>query len=221
VKRDRTRWCALIASAAYVVIVAVGLFAVPAAPGVDASGSRLVSFYAAHASGVRLVTWLGALSLVPLALLVANLRARVTHGVSRDITMLGGAGVLSSTIIWLWFGAGLALHAHGMAPATARALADTSAYFAPTLTASIILLITPVGLAAWRGDSGLPRWLGWVTIAFAFEQTVETVTILGRRGFIAPGGAMNFDVGAVLFLVWVLAAGIALSRSSDVVVPAV
>jgi hypothetical protein len=84
-----------------------------------------------------------------------------------------------------------------------------SAYFGPVLTVSIVLLIAPIGLAAWRGDGGFPRWLAWFTGVFALEQSIETITVFGKRGFIAPGGPMNFVLGAGLFVAWVIAAGAA------------
>ena len=155
--RSSPRW-PLGAAIAYVVILAVGLFAVPAAPGVGASGARLVRFYQAHGDGVRFATWLSAVSLIPLALLLAHLRSRL-HGTARDVMLFGAVGLLSANIVWSWFAAGLALHANTLAAGTARTVADVSAYFGPVITVSILLLITPIGFAAWRRESGLPR--GW------------------------------------------------------------
>jgi hypothetical protein len=45
------------------------------------------------------------------------------------------------------------------------------------------------------------------------EQSIETITVFGTRGFIAPGGPMNFTLGAGLFLVWVIGAGVAASSA--------
>ena len=42
---------------------------------------------------------------------------------------------------------------------------------------------------------------------FAVEQSIETITVFGKSGFIAPGGPMNFTLGAGLLLVWVIASG--------------
>jgi hypothetical protein len=111
--------------------------------------------------------------------------------------------------VWSWFNLGLALHPATLDPQVARTVADVSVYFAPVLTVSIILLIAPIGLAAWRGEGGFPRWLAWLTAVFALEQSIETITVFGKSGFIAPGGAMNFTLGAGLLLVWVIAAGAA------------
>jgi hypothetical protein len=44
----------------------------------------------------------------------------------------------------------------------------------------------------------------------AAEQLAETVTILGKDGFIAPGGPMN-QLGAACFGIWIIAQGIAAS----------
>ena len=88
----------------------------------------------------------------------------------------------------------------------------------PVLTVSIILLIVPIGLGAWRGECGLLTTqlaLAWFTFVFAVEQVSRsrrsTLTVFGKRGFIAPGGPMNFTLGAGLFLVWVISAGVAAS----------
>lgn len=129
------RW-PLFAAIAYVVLLFIGLFLVPAAPEVTASGAKLVRFYRDHDSGLRVIAWLGTLSMIP-----------------------------------------------------------------------IVLLVAPIGVAAWRGEGGFPRWLAWITAVFAIEQLIETITVMGTRGFIAPGGPMNLMLGAGLFAIWVIAAG--------------
>jgi hypothetical protein len=205
------RW-PLFAAIGYVVLLFAGLVVVPAAPEVTASGARIVRYYQDHADGVRIAMWLSTWSLVPLALLVAHLWSRLV-GMSRDVMLLGAAGLIVSTIVWSWFNVGLALHPDTLDPHVARTVTDVSAYFGPVITVSIILLIVPIGLAAWRGEGGFPRWLAWLTAVFAVEQSIETITVFGKRGFIAPGGPMNFMLGAGLFLVWVIAAGAAASSA--------
>jgi hypothetical protein len=208
------RW-PLIAAIVYVALVVAGLFVVPTAPEVSASATRLVRYYRAHGDEVRLLTWLAAISTIPLVLLVARLRQTLT-GTSRDVMLLGAVGLVVPTTIWTWLGAGLALHAATMRADGARLVNDVRAYFGPVLTVSIILLVLPLGLAAWRGSGRLPRWFAWLTFGFAAEQAAESLTILGTRGFAAPGGAWNFEVGAVLFLVWILAGGLAVSTPTRI-----
>lgn len=212
------RW-PLFSALAYVALVTLGLFAVPAAPGVGASGAAIARHAAQHAGGVRLTAWLGAMSIVPLVLLVARLRQLVV-GAARDVLLLGTVGLISSTMVWVWFGAGLALHAASLAPATARALADVSAYFGPVLTVAVTLMVAPVGVAAWRRDGHLPVWLAGVSAVVAVEQVIESFTVFGTAGPVAPGGTLNMTVGPVLFLIWLVAAGVAASAPTTGPAPA-
>ncbi len=39
---------------------------------------------------------------------------------------------------------------------------------------------------------------------FFVEQAIETVTVFGKSGFIAPGGAMNLYLGGVIGMAWVI-----------------
>jgi type IV secretory pathway VirB2 component (pilin) len=205
------RW-PLFAAIAYVVLLFAGLFVVPAVPDVTASGARLVRYYQDHGDAVRVVTWLSTVSMVPIVVLLSHLRSRLT-GIGRDVMLFGAVGLVVSTMVWSWFSAGLALHANTLDPQVARTVADVGSFFGPVLTVSIILLIVPIGLAAWHGEGGFPRWLAWITAVFAAEQSIETITVMGKRGFIAPGGPMNFMLGAGLFAIWVIAAGAAASSA--------
>lgn len=161
-------------------------------------------YYQAHADGVRLAAWLITISALPYALLVAWLRSRVS-GIGRDVLLFGGIAVGVETTVWTWISAGLALHPGSLDPGTARTLTDMGAFYGPVLTSAAILLAAPVGWAAQRGEGGWPRWVAWLTAVLVVEQLAETVTLFGKSGFIAPGGAMNFILGAGLFVVWLIA----------------
>jgi hypothetical protein len=50
----------------------------------------------------------------------------------------------------------------------------------------------------------IPRWLGWLSVLFFVEQGIETVTVFGTSGFIAPGGAMNLHLGGAIGMAWVI-----------------
>jgi hypothetical protein len=202
------RW-PLLAALAYAVIVFAALTFVPAAPEASASGAKVVRYFQDHGGALRASLWLTTWATVPLVLLMAALRARLT-GLGRDVMLIGSAGVVITGVVWSWFSFGLALHPSGLEPQVARTVADVSLFFGPSLTVLILLFIVPVGVAAWRGD-GFPRWLAWVTFVFAVEQSIETITMLGKKGFIAPGGPMNFMLGAGLYLIWLVCAGAAVS----------
>jgi hypothetical protein len=206
------RW-PLVAALAYVVPLVIGLFVMPVAPGVTASGRELVAFYRAHGDEVRLGVWVATLTVIPLALLLAHIRMRLV-GLAREVMGIGSVSLIVLTCVWLWSGAGLALHADTLRPDVARTVADVSAFYGPVLTVSIALLVGAVGMAAWRGDGGLPRWLAYVSGVYAAEQLIETITVFGHEGFIAPGGDMNFGLGAGMLLIWLVAAAVATSREA-------
>jgi hypothetical protein len=89
-------------------------------------------------------------------------------------------------------------------------LMDISAMWGPFLTVADVMVAVPIVLASRAGV--FPRWLGILAAVFALEQFVETVTIVDGGGqFISPGGAMNYDLGGTLFIVFFVALGLSLS----------
>jgi len=205
------RWWPLLAAIVYVVATFSSAVGLPKAPDVNASGEALVRYYRDHADSLRTATWLLTWALVPFVILMAHVRSFLS-GVSRDVMLISVAMFVTTGTVWTWFNVGLALHAATLDPHVTRTLVDISVYFGPILTVADVLLAGSIGLAAWRGDGGLPRWLAYFSTAFALEQAIETITIFGKSGFIAPGGDMNFQLGAGLLFVWLIALGVAVSR---------
>lgn len=209
-----TRRWPMFAALAYALLGLGGLFLLPKPPEVDATGQELVAYFKDNNGSVRAVTWLLTLSLLALVPLIAAIRERLV-GIGRDIMLIGATSVTILTVVWAWTSAGLALHPDTLDPDVARTVTDVAAYYGPTLTAMVILFAAPVGLAAWHQRGGLPRWLAWLTLVLVVEQLVETTTTIGTRGFFAPGGPMNLELGAGLFLLWVLATGVAVSPRAE------
>lgn len=205
-----TRRWPLLAALAYALFGVIGLFLLPTAPDVDATGQELVAHLDEHSGAIRVVIWLVTLALLAFVPLAAAIREHLV-GIGRDVTLIGATSVAILTTVWTWTNAGLALHADTLDPGVARTFTDVAAYYGPTLTAMVILFAAPVGWAAWHRQGGLPRWLAWVTLVLVVEQLIETTTTLATSGFLAPGGPMNLEVGAGLFLLWVVAAGAAVS----------
>lgn len=204
----RRRW-PLGVAIAFAALFIAGQLVVPAPPDLHATGEQIIAYYRDHHTALRVSVWLTTLAGVPFAVLVAWFRQQV-RGAGRDVVLLGGAAIAIETAILTWVNAGLALHPDSLDPRTARALADIVAYYGPVLTISVILLAAPLGWTATRTDSLLPTWLGALTAVLVVEQAIETVTIFGTSGFIAPGGPMNLLLGAGLFIAWAIAAAAAL-----------
>ena len=199
----RRRW-PLFAALAFTLLFVLGQLVVPTPPQVRASGAKVVAYYQDHRQAIRLSVWLTALAGLAFVPLMAWLRQH-TRGLGRDVFLLAAAAIVVETTICTWFSAGLALHPGRLAPETARTIVDVAAYYGPVLTVTVILLVAPVALASWNGANGAPRWLAWLSVALVIEQAIETVTVFGTSGFVAPGGPMNLVLGAGLFVVWVIA----------------
>lgn len=75
-------------------------------------------------------------------------------------------------------------------------------------------MLAPIAILGTRGEAGIPRWLGIVSGIAMVEQLVETITIFGQSGFLAPGGPMNLFVGAGAVLIAWVALGVSSARSS-------
>lgn len=198
-------WAAL----AFVVLLVAGATVVPNPPGVGASGSAVVAFYRDHHDGIALQAWLTMAASVPAAALVALVMARMSTP-ARYAFLLAAAITVSLLAVGLLLRLGLARHPATLDPATARSLADVEAYWAPLLTFPILTQAAAVIFAVRAGD--FPRWLAWVSAVLLVEQLVESATVFGNHGFLAPGGTMNSLVGPALYGVWLIALGVAASR---------
>lgn len=199
----------MIAGIAFAVLFAAALLAVPMLPGIDKPGYDIVSHINEHSSAMRIQALLVTFGSLALVIVLGYARDRLA-GPSAYVFTIGSALVLVEVSIEMWFNAGLALHPDQLGSATARTIADIAAMWGPILTIADIMVAVPILLAA--NDGRLPRWLGMLAAAFAVEQLIETITIIGPPGsFISPGGPMNIYLGGSLFVVFFLALGVALS----------
>ena len=116
------------------------------------------------------------------------------------------AGVLGCSItaqVQGWFWAGMALHPENLTPDVARTLFDISSFWGPIVngaTTAMAIAFVALGLGA---SPKIPSWLMWLSMIFFLEQAIETITIFGRTGFLAPGGTMNVYLGGVIGFAWI------------------
>jgi len=201
------RW-PLLVSVAFVLLLAVGHVVVGARPpDANASGDQVVAYFRDDGAAIRASAWLTIIALLPFGVLVAWFRRQI-RGAARDVLLLGGAAYIITQTVWQVLSVAPALHPDQLDAHTARTLLDVTAYVGPMLTAGVLLFAAPIAWASLRGESNAPSWFGWLTVVLVVEQALETITILGTSGFIAPGGPMNFPLGAGLFVLWVIACGV-------------
>ncbi len=181
-------------------------------PDPDDRAATVAGWFRDHGGNVRTWMWLLTLGLPLLAVVASFIRGHLPapHG---DIFFFGAVALAAETAIQGWLWAGMAWHANQLAPTTARTLLDVASYWGPVLTSASIAMLAPIAILGWQRRAGLPRWLGIVAAVTLIEQIVETITIFGHRGFIAPGGPMNLYLGGPLFLIVVVALGVTVARA--------
>ncbi|HMC72198.1 MAG TPA: hypothetical protein VKJ07_23775, partial [Mycobacteriales bacterium] len=131
----------------------------------------------------------------------------------RDVFLFGAIAFAAETAVQGWLWAGLALHPGSLTGDNARLVLDIALYWGPVLTGAVITMLAPVAVAALTRVTRLPRWVGIVAAVAVVEQLVETLTIFGHKGFFAPGGPMNLDVGAGISAIALIALGISAART--------
>src|SRR5882757_3974581 len=196
------------------VLIFVGTTALGETPGPSASGQEVADWFAAQGGQARMYAWLVVLFVPFFATFTALVRARLPRP-HRDVFLIGAIALIAETSVSTWIWAGLSWHAEQLEPATARTLLDVASFWGPVLNGATISMLAPVVVLSWGARAVLPRWLGIVGGVALAEQTIETITIFGHTGFIAPGGPMNLMLGAALVSIWLLCLGIRLARNAD------
>jgi hypothetical protein len=121
----------------------------------------------------------------------------------RYIFLVGVLGCALTAQVQAWFWAGLAFNPEGLDPATARTIFNISAFWGPLVNGSTTTMAAAVGALGFGASPIIPRWLTWLSAVFFLEQAIETITVFGKAGFIAPGGAMNVYLGGAIGFLWV------------------
>lgn len=174
-------------------------------PTVESSGQDIASWFAENSARARTYAWLSAL--VSLGYTVfGGMLAGLLPKPHRYVFFGGVLGFAITAQVQAWFWAGLALHPQDLEPSTARVLFDIVMFWGPVVNASMVAMAAPFVLLGFREATLVPRWLAWIAGIFAVEQAIETITIFGQTGFIAPGGTMNIYLGGSLGFLFVVGA---------------
>ena len=195
------------------VLYLAGVAALGTPPDSGDDGRAVVAWFRDNGGHVRLWLWFLVLAMPLFATFVALVRAQLPK-VFADVFLFGAIAFAAETAVQGWIWVGLAWHPEHLAPDTARTLLDIASLWGPVLTSTTVLTLAPIALLGWRGRAGIPRWVGIVSAVALAEQLVETITVFGQHGFLAPGGPMNVYLGAGLTAIAWLSLGIALARTA-------
>lgn len=179
-------------------------------PEVETSGQEIVAWFSENGAQARTYAWLSAFVSTGFTIL-GGLLANVMPRPHRYIFLDGAVGFAVTARIQAWFWAGLAFHPQNLDPGTARVLLDITQFWAPVVNSSMVAIAAPVAALGLGADPVVPHWLAWLSAIFGIEQAIETITVFGQSGFIAPGGTMNVYLGGFLgflfmvgLLVWAM-----------------
>jgi hypothetical protein len=179
----------------------VGAVALGSPPEAGDSGVAVVSWFREHQDAARLYAWTATFGTLAFAVSTGIVRSLLPSPFGY-VFLIGAAAFVVENAVQAWIWAGLALHPGSLEPATARVLYDIASFWGPILTGATTTMIGAVTALGLGARPAIPRWLTVIGIVAFVEQAVETVTVFGTDGFIAPGGAMNVVLGAALTAVW-------------------
>lgn len=171
-------------------------------PTAESSGQEIVDWFTVNGSKARTYAWTSAFLSLGLAIFGAQV-ASLLPKPHRYIFLGGAFGAAITAQVQGWFWAGMALHPEGLDPAAARTIFDIPAYWGPLVNGSTMTMAAAVAVLGLGASPVIPRWLTWLSAVFFLEQAVETVTVFGHTGFIAPGGTMNVYLGGVIGFAWI------------------
>jgi hypothetical protein len=181
----------------------VGGFAVLGSsfPTVDSSGQEVVEWFTQHGARARAFSWTTAFISLGLAIFGAQVASVLPqpHGY---IFLAGALGWAITSQVQGWFWAGLAFHPQGLDPSAARTIFAIPAYWGPLINGSSATMAFAFISLGFGASRLVPSWLTWLSLVFFLEQSIETITVFGQSGFLAPAGAMNVYVGGAIGFAW-------------------
>lgn len=171
-------------------------------PTIDSTGREIVEWFSTHGANARIYAWTAAFFSFGLVVFGGQVAALLPRP-NRYVFLGGVLGCAITAQIQAWFWAGLAFHPRELDPAVARTLFDIPTFWGPLVNGSTMTMAAAVAALGFGGSPSIPRWLTWLSVVFFLEQAIETVTVFGRAGFIAPGGTMNVYLGGAIGFLWV------------------
>lgn len=200
-----------IAAISFVLLLSIAVLICDVPPQVDASGLAILAWAQTNQRAIGAQVWLVAVAWLPGAVLFTLVHRRM-RGAPATAYLLGIALSMCLIFVGGMLRLGLMRHASALTASEARLVADIEAQWGPLATIGNVLQAGALAIAVRRGQ--FAPWLFPISLMFAVEQGLETVTMLTSGTIWGPGGLLNL-AGAALYLVWVLATGIGLSASVE------
>ncbi len=172
------------------------------APTVASDGTEIIEWFSENGLRARTYVWMSTFVSLGLAIFGGQISALLPKP-NRYIFLSGALGFAITAQVQGWLWAGLAVDPASLSPAVARTTMVIASYWGPMVNASTTAMAIAVVTLGFGQSPMIPRWLTWLSMLFFLEQAIETITVFGRSGFIAPGSTMNVYVGGILGFAWI------------------
>jgi hypothetical protein len=172
-------------------------------PTVESSGADIVSWFSENGMNAQFYAWTAAFAALSLTVFGAMVTGLLPSP-HRYIFFGGVVMWVITGMVQAWFWAGLAFAPDGLDPATAKVLFVIPQYWGPIINGATMTMSVPFILLGFGASASIPKWLAWLSVVLFVEQAIETITVFGESGFLAPGGGMNLYLGGTIGMVWVI-----------------
>jgi hypothetical protein len=202
----------------FVLFVIIGFAITPNPPAADATPSEVLEYVSDHHNALHAVQLIFAAAGFSFIWFIGTLRdalsrAEVGEGRHALANTAWGGGLIAVALLM----AGSALQAtatlHPVTndPDLTRALIDASLLVPAVGAPAVVVFFVGNGLSILRSGY-LSTWLGNMAFVAAFFNALALGAVYTDHGAFAADGVFGFFLGLLLFLVWTLAAGIALFK---------
>lgn len=171
-------------------------------PTIESTGAEVVAWFTDNGMNAKVYAWASAFVSLGLMIFAGQVSALLPQP-HRYVFFAGVLGFALTAQVQAWIWAGLAYDPSGLSEGAARVIFAISAFWGPLVNASTAAMALAVAVLGFGAHKIVPSWLAWISILFGLEQVIETVTVFGVSGFIAPGGTMNVYLGGLLGFIWV------------------
>lgn len=162
---DRLVRLAPLCGVVFAALVIAAIFTSGSTPEGNASVAKVLTYYAAHRSGIEASSILIAFAFVFLVLFAGSLRAHLRRSAAAEgaatVSLVGAVVMAVGALTVAAIEHGLAEHLRDLTPAGAQTASFLSNELFVVVIAGGFLFALPGGIAILRAAS-LPRWLGWV-----------------------------------------------------------
>ncbi len=172
-------------------------------PTIASSGQDIVKWFTEYGTNARVYAWTTPFAAVALTVWGGTLTGLLPKP-HRYVFFGGIMAWVITGMVQAWFWAGLALHPESLDPTVARTLFDIPQYWGPIINGATMTFSAALIPLAFGRHRTIPTWLGLLSVLLFVEQAIETITVFGESGFIAPGGTMNLYLGGVIGMAWVI-----------------